>query len=1418
MNEAVDIAIVGMAGIFPGAENIQTFWRNICEGRDAIQSVPPQRMESLFFDEAAVPAVDRFYCNRGGFIDDYARFDPVPFGILPVSVSGTEPEHLLMLNLAHTALEDARLIDREDLRRRTAIIIGKGNYAGPGATRAIEIVRMGEQLVQLLRELMPEADESTLQRVKQEYQARKGRFAPDTAMGLIPNLVASLVANRLDFGGAAYTVDAACASSLVAVDHAIRELRSDRADMVLAAGMHVSQNAPFWSIFTQLGALSRSQQIRPFDRRADGLLIGEGCGVVVLRRLEDARAEGQRIYAVIKGVGISSDGAGVSVMSPTVDGQLRAVQSAWQQAGLDPAAIGYLEAHGTGTPLGDRIELETLSRMFGLQADRPHAAIGTIKSMIGHAMPAAGIAGLIKMALALHHGQLPPTLHCEEPVADFLRTRFRPLGQTGDWDDSGLPRVAGVNAFGFGGINAHVVLQAEEAPRDRPQAHTVELDPVRVLARDSAAALITALETGDKRMGSGKYRLVVFDPSPDRIKRAIKIVQRGTPWRNRQDIWFSGSPLIETGGKVAFLFPGLDALAGGEAESIASYFNLPLHPYENEAGGVLASAMDVLKRSHVFDTALKQLGIIPDLNAGHSLGEWLAGRSSGLATEESVAELLHQLDPTRFELRHTRFLVVGAGADVISPLLTGVPDMYLAIDNCPQQVILCGTVSAVEHFSEILRQRQLFHQPLPFQSGFHSPFLENQLDYLLAGLDRMTFRKVRIPLWSATTLCPYPEDAAAIRKLSVEHLVKPVRFRELINHLYHAEKVRCFVQVGAGGLIGFVDDTLKGQDYSAIAAGSATRSGIEQMRRVVAALFVEGHAGDLSVLGIQEHASLPERVGAPLQLGSPLIRGFASLTPLRKAATPTAISPVVPSESVDHELVEAFFANVQEMHDAQATVLKQLSQRMPSPRSTSPQTLRQPLDISLSNAPYLRDHALVRQPAGWPHAADTDPVIPMTMVIELLAEAVQSAHTGTYVKRMSQVQVFKWLNVTDPFRETIEVQHEEEHGPVTVKLGDYAQATVWLDKQFNLPHVEIPEIGRPLDIEISPETIYRNHLFHGPAYQGIRQVIAVHDRGIRGVIQGGTGKGSLLDNAGQLFGLWLQLTLPTRKVAFPVRIEAIDFYADLADQGGPFTCTCVSTQLSDEFATADIFLERDGKRWAHLRGWQNRRLEIDNRLWNVSMDPLNNFLSEEIAPGICFFHKAYQRVVSWDFIMKRYLNGREKQHLHSLGVRQQKAYLVSRVAAKDALRLALLRNGARSCFPVELDIAKDAVGKPVVIIPSVSMPLAVSIAHKGDDGVAIAAIDRPVGIDMEEIADRGAGFADLVLTEAEQALIADRDRAEWTTRCWVAKEAYGKYLGQGLKGNPKAYEVTAINDTALTIKNIKIQTIIYKNYIIGWTT
>jgi len=1441
MKRNADIAIIGMSGIFPGAGDLNAFWENIRAGVDAIETVPESRMGSLFFQEneqASAHSVDRFYCRRGGFIDNYAEFDPIQFGILPLAVEGTEPEQLLTLSLAHKALLDARAFSNGANFAKTGIIIGKGNYTGPGATRAIEIVRTGQQIVEVLQSILPDLKSEDLEKIKSEFQQKKGRFSADTAMGLIPNLTASLVANRLDLGGTAYTLDAACASSLLAIDHAVQELNSGRADMMIAGGVHACQNAPFWSIFHQLGALSRNQQIRPFDQRADGLLIGEGCGFVVLKRLSDAIANGDRIYAVVQGIGVSSDGAGASVMSPTVHGQVKAIRQAWDMAGISTDQIGYLEAHGTGTPLGDKTELETLATVFGNAGTK--AGIGSVKSMIGHAMPAAGIAGIIKTVLALYHGQLPPTLHCEEPVEALADTRFEPVKQLTDWQQSGLPRYAGVNAFGFGGINAHVVLEGwDKSPKNNAASvsnnntNVPVRDEVLLLARPTHKALLAALETGEKETGSGNYRVAIFEPTPERIAKAVKIVTKNNVWRNKQDIWYTHEPLLANGGKTAFLFPGLDGLAGGEIDSVAEYFGLSRFE-ASETGdeqSVFNTAMKLLEKSRILDSAIKKLGIKSDMNAGHSLGEWLAGRSSGLASEASVLQLLTRLNPELFEVKNTKFLAVGCGYDQLKPWLEGKQDIYLSIDNCPQQVILCGTIEAVEDFSAILRAHQIFHQQLPFQSGFHSPFVKDKLDRILDGLETMEFQPTTIPLWSATTLDIYPESFDEIRSLSVEHLVKPVRFRELIDKLY-ARDVRLFVQVGSGGLVGFVDDTLKGKPYSAIASNVPIRSGLQQLQRVMAALFVEGKNIDLAFMGIETQQT-PQRKPMKLQLGSPFVKELDSLKkitfgqPRKELALDDVAHPVMKALSANMDeiaLVQAELAGLFRNQPAVMPPARNVAQ--PAARSgTQPDVFRRPevqrlpfkkqLDISLQNSPWLIDHSLLKQKPNWHCVEDMDPVIPMTMIFEVFGDIAREQAPKLRVQKIMGIKVFQWMNVVEPFRETVAGEWKSANR-ICLDLDKYANAEVQLSETKGTPETNKYDIGESLGIHITPEQIYRENMFHGPAYQGIREVVSVAQNGITGLISGDAGKGSLLDNAGQLFGLWLQLTLTKDRIAFPVKINEVEFYGEMEDQTGIFECTCRLTELTGETATADFILKREGKVWSIIRGWQNRRLEIDDKLWNVSMAPLQNVLSDEVAPGVFLFRNAYQRVVSWDFILKRYFNQPEKRHHRSLMPNKKKEWMISRVAAKDATRMLLLRSRKEAYFPIEFEIRSDEVGKPF-LDGSMTGGIHISLAHKNLEAVAIASEKGPVGIDIEEIQPRSLGFTEIVFTAAEVALLAGRDQDEWMTRCWVAKEAFGKMLGKGLMGNPRAYQIEEINGDALRIQDTWINTIKHFNYIIGWT-
>jgi len=455
-----DIAIIGMACIFPGAADVSTYWDNILAKVDAVTD-PPDDWEGLAHYDPASTANDRIYCKAGGWLKDLT-FAPAEFGVMPVGIDGADPDHFLGLAISQRALRDAGLSNGTFDRTRAEVIVGRGTYINRAYTNQLQHCLVIDQTLRLLQELHPEHTDQDVQAIKRMLKEGLAPFSADTAPGVVPNVMTGRIANRLDFMGPNYTVDAACASSLIALDLAIQDLRSGKCDLSLVGGANVATAAPTFMLFCQLNALSRRGEIRPFDRDADGTLLGEGYGMVVLKRCEDAVRNGDTIYALVKSVGVSSDGRAQSVLSPRVEGEELAIRRAYEAAGVAPDSVGLIEAHGTGTAVGDAVEVQALTRVFGLRRRLPTCALGTVKSMIGHLIPAAGIAGLIKTALALHHKVLPPTLHCDNPNPSFglHRTPFYINSDARPWiHGAPTPRRAAVNAFGFGGINAHAVLE-----------------------------------------------------------------------------------------------------------------------------------------------------------------------------------------------------------------------------------------------------------------------------------------------------------------------------------------------------------------------------------------------------------------------------------------------------------------------------------------------------------------------------------------------------------------------------------------------------------------------------------------------------------------------------------------------------------------------------------------------------------------------------------------------------------------------------------------------------------------------------------------------------------------------------------------------------------------------------------------------
>ena len=703
------VAIVGMACLFPGAPDLDAYWRNILGGLDATSDPPPESWDPEVYYDPDFTDKDRTYCKRGGYLGAMASFDPLANGIPPVSVGG-EPDQWLALQVARDAFADAGMSDlAQEVRERTAIVLGKGTYLNGGNAVAVQRGLVIGQTIELLRRLEPNRPERELELLREEFQRQLPPLGPETVPGLIPNIIVGRIANRLDLMGPAYTVDAACASSLLAVQHAVRDLLAGDCDLALAGGSQVWMPVATLNLFCRLGALSRRQQLRAFDRDADGTLLGEGIGAVILKRAEDAVRDGDRVYALIRGVGVASDGRGMSVMAPRVEGEELALRRAYETAGVDPRTVGLIEAHGTGTPVGDVVEIQALTRVFGeRRGELAPTAVGTVKSMIGHTIPAAGVAGLIKAALALYHRVLPPTLNCEEPNPELglERSPFYINTETRPWIHGGAePRRAGVNAFGFGGINAHAVLE-EWGPGARPEHRPAPDSEVFLLEAASGQALAEAAEELAAALEQRPW-LPAADlsftlaaalgelPSPRRLALVAsdledlrgKLGQAAAKLRDpdceriktTSGIYYEAEPLGREG-KLVFVFPGEGAQYPGMLAELCLRFDVARaafdridrlytgHPRghllsdwvfprpafsEQERSGTEARLMELDIAVEAVLTANAAVygvvrGLVPggDAILGHSTGEHSAAMAVGaldLATDERLAAFCHGL-------------------------------------------------------------------------------------------------------------------------------------------------------------------------------------------------------------------------------------------------------------------------------------------------------------------------------------------------------------------------------------------------------------------------------------------------------------------------------------------------------------------------------------------------------------------------------------------------------------------------------------------------------------------------------------------------------------------------------------------------------------------------------------------------------
>ncbi|MEO1559048.1 MAG: beta-ketoacyl synthase N-terminal-like domain-containing protein, partial [Cyanobacteria bacterium J06632_19] len=678
------IAIIGMASIFPEARNIQEYWQNIVDKIDCITDIPETHWSvEDYYDSNPRTKEDKTYCNKGGFIPSI-DFNPMEFGIPPNILEVTDVSQLLSLVVAKEAMEDAGYHEKREFNRdNVGVVLGS-------AALKLGVPLSSRLQYPIWKKALKSSglsDEDTDKIIK-KIQSAYVQWDENAFPGMLSNVISGRIANRLNLGGLNCTVDAACASSLAALKMAIAELVEHRSDMMLTGGIDTDNSISAYISFSKTPAVSPGDKVKPFDAKSDGMMLGEGLGMIVLKRLSDAERDKDKIYAVIKGIGTSSDGRFKSIYAPRKEGQVKALQRAYEDAGFDPATVGLVEAHGTGTMAGDPTEFASLREYFSDENfKRQHIALGSVKSQIGHTKAAAGAASLIKTALALHHKVLPPTINVTQPnpKLNIKHSPFYLNAETRPWiSPSGeAPRRAGVSSFGFGGTNYHVVL--EEYNSEHNSAYRLHKSPTQViLFEDSPAQLLqtctTTLEKLQSDAGSNHYAELVeaskFKEIPQssarigfvasslteackRLKVTIDLLKNkpsATEWEHPSGIHYrsegmnlqgkvvalfsgQGSQYLNMGKEVLMNFPLLRQLYG-YMDSLLLKDNLqPLseivfpHPVfgENEKNAQIAA----LQRTEYAQPAigmlsagyykvLQKAGFKPDFVAGHSFGELTA--------------------------------------------------------------------------------------------------------------------------------------------------------------------------------------------------------------------------------------------------------------------------------------------------------------------------------------------------------------------------------------------------------------------------------------------------------------------------------------------------------------------------------------------------------------------------------------------------------------------------------------------------------------------------------------------------------------------------------------------------------------------------------------------------------------------------
>jgi acyl transferase domain-containing protein/phosphopantetheinyl transferase len=1505
---AGDIAVIGMACLFPGAEGPELFWRNIRSNEVQIGEPQPGWGAERHLSRTGAT---RISTAAGGYLRELYRFDPSELGVMPNSIDGGEPDQFIALKLARDALADARCLDNYD-HANTGVIIGHSSWLHRGSGNMVQHGVVVDQTIELVRQLIPDAPPDAFEKLRAAFVAQLPPFNAETVPGFVPNIMTGRIANRFDLRGPNYILDAACASSLLAVKAAMEELRSRRSDLMLAGGVNASISSISNMVFTQIGALSPHSQIKPFDAEADGTLLAEGAGIIVLKRMDDALAAGDRIYAVLKGIGQSSDGRGAGILAPRINGEIAAIRRAYEDAGCQPEGVELLEAHGTGIPLGDRTEVTALRDVFGdRERDLPRIALGSIKSMIGHCIPAAGIAGLIKAILALHYRVLPPTI-CNE-VSTTLgidQTRFYVNTKSRPWISSPKTRRrAGVNAFGFGGINSHAVLEEAPEPADgvRPAHFAAELV---VLSASSPGRLVEAIDSLRSLIGPqaqeplaslaaalaaksviGSARLaIVADNIPDlsvKLGRARERIAAG----NARFHLLSGIYCSDEirGGKLAFVFPGegsqytgmltdvleafpearkwfdfWDGLYSGEFQDRPSESVFPPPRCLSESTrerlaknffGIEMGSESAFIASHALYAVTRRVGMRPDVVVGHSSGEHAALSVAGALgwkdwqdLEMRVGQLkrlFHAVEQSS-EDADGALLAVGAAPRERLIALAEQAQVHVALDNCEQQAVLYGKRSQLDAIAAQLGAEGGLCTFLPFSRPYHTPLFAPRVD-LESIYQSFSFQTPAVPLYSCATAELMPSGPDEIRKLVAAQWRSRVRFSETIKRMY-ADGVRTFVEIGASAnLTGFIDNILRGEDALAVALNSRRRSGLVHLLHALGRLWSAGVSLDI-------HKLYEGRPVSPSSLSGeqpksrrgrvvPNTLPFVEIPAQTLAEVRAALIPQSPRRAAELRDSDATAAAPSASVARSYPFLDRIIAR-------EGDLLVAECDLDLRRHPFLRQHCLCANEVSdlYPDLAAL-PVVPLSVSMELLAEVAVASVGALIPIRLEQVRAHNWITVEDGFRtirlEAAPMPKADGLVRVNARIGDPAGGMPFVEACVVL--ADAARVPNPADLQFAPlvdprapawtsDELYRTGMFHGPLFHSVDTLLAWDDAGLDARLADTPLDGFfspdeqrrpllnpiLLDAIGHLTAFWICQYIGPNFSCFPSSIKEIDFYnAAREDSSGSFLAGRIAFEqsgaepwyLGGEFTC----FAADGAPLFRATGWRDRFFEMPQNFCRARGRPREEFYGEEVSEFFCslpegalvwripaFPAKFLDRSGGiWRRVLSRtVLSAEEREYFRSLltQLRRADAWLIGRLALKEAARAWFVRYRGAQVYPADLVIRVTPDGKPYLAADGLEVLAELpelSVSHVEGEAVAVAAPPgQPVGIDLEKFAR--AHPQDLLATgfsEAEQALFANTaaDQDVSVLQAWCAKEAAAKCVGTGLRGQPRSFVVSAMD-------------------------